>query len=158
LRTTSQAIVYVDYILVGTSPSLILNDNTLSDPSSSLANTSSSVSPSILHSHYLAVLDVLNVFREHHLFVKGSKLHLFKSEIKFCGHILCQGTRRAAKSKLEAIRKCSPENIKTITHLKQFLGLAQYYAIYMPHFAQTALLLTLNLKGTIPETKKLVWN
>ena len=32
-----------------------------------------------------------------------------------------------------AIRKWTPESIKTLTHMKAFLGLAQYYAIYMPN-------------------------
>ena len=63
-------------------------------------------------------------------------MHLFREAIKFCGHILSKGQRRAAASKLEAIKKWTPENITRVTHLKGFLGLAQYYAIYMQDFAK----------------------
>ena len=84
-------------------------------------------------------------------------MKLFKVEISFCGHILSKGTRKASASKLEALRKWTPEVMKNITHMKQFLGLAQYYAIYMQNFARTAVPLTRVLKSRDPDDKKIVW-
>ena len=139
LRELPQVMVYIDDVLVGTPGDC---ENNASD---------------IVGSHFKDVYEVLDVFRKHHLFVKGSKMHLFKSEIKFCGHILSGGKRRASPSKLEALNKWTPEVIKTVTHMKQFLGLAQYYALYMKNFAQVAVPLTSQLKCKDPDSRKITW-
>ena len=78
--------------------------------------------------------------------------------VKFCGHILHEGTRRAAPSKLKAIEKWSPEMIRTITHLRGFLGLAQYYSSYVKDFAGLAHPLTEQLKNRSKDNKKVVWD
>jgi transposase InsO family protein len=140
LRDLPFALVYIDDVLVGTPP-----------PS---ANTHEN----ILDIHYRDVRAVLAAFLKHRLFVKGAKMHLFRETIKFCGHILNNGQRRAAPSKLEAIKKWTPEVIKTITHLKGFLGLAQYYAIYMKDFAKIAVPLSRQLKNRAPENTKVKWD
>ena len=67
--------------------------------------------------------------------------------IKFCGHVLSGGKRKAAPSKLEALSKRTWDMIKTVTQLKGFLGLAQFYSQYVMNFAKTALPLTAQLKG-----------
>ena len=41
--------------------------------------------------------------------------------------------------------------------MKQFLGLAQYYAIYMKNFALVAAPLTAQLKTKTPDHRKIVW-
>ena len=112
----------------------------------------------VLELHFQHVCAVLTAFRKHKLFVKGSKMHLFMEIIKFCGHILSYGQRRAAPSKLEAIRKWIPEIMTRVTHLKQFLGLAQYYAIYMRDFAKIAVPLSRQLKNRSAEDSKVVWD
>jgi len=139
LRDIPNVLVYIDDVLVGTSPVM----NGKSD---------------ILDLHFADVTAVLTAFRKHKLFVKGVKMHLFRETIKFCGHILSQGQRRAAPSKLEAIKKWTPECITRLTHLKAFLGLAQYYAIYMKDFAKLAVPLSRQLKGRAPDDVKVVWD
>ena len=96
-------------------------------------------------------------FREHKLFVKGAKMHLFQREIEFCGHILSKGSRRAAPDKLKDIEAWVPDKIRTVTQLKGFLGLTQYYAIYMENYAEHAAALTdaPRNKGT---NKNISWN
>ena len=84
---------------------------------------------SVIERHYQQVYAVLMALRRHKLYVKGVKVHFFVPLIKFCGHILSYGQRKAAASKLEALHKWSPDTIKTIRHMKAFLGLAQYYAL-----------------------------
>ena len=113
-------------------------------------------SNSLIECHYVHVRSVLNALRKHKLFVKGIKLHFFVPEIKFCGHILSHGQRRAAPSKLDALRKWTPDSIKTIRHLKGFLGLAQYYALYMKDYAKIACPLLHALKAT-SEKQKVSW-
>ena len=85
--------------------------------------------------HYEHVRKTLEAFRRFKLTLKGVKCHLFMLMIKFCGHVLCNGTRRAAPSKLKAIERWTPSMIKTVTHLKSFLGLTQFYSIYMKNYA-----------------------
>ena len=92
--------------------------------------------------HYEHVRKTLEAFRRFRLTLKGVKCYLFMLMIKFCGHVLCNGTRRAAPSKLKAIERWKPEMIKTVTHLKSFLGLTQFYSIYMKNYAQVVYPLT----------------
>jgi len=77
--------------------------------------------------------------------------------IKFCGHILFDGHRKASPSKLQAIENWKPEMVKTVTHLKGFLGLAQFYSTYVKDFARIALPLTEQLKGKLPQNKQVIW-
>ena len=112
----------------------------------------------VLRRHHRDVRAVSLALRRHKLFVKGSKMHLFRETIQFCGNILSKGQRREATSKLEAIRKWTPESITRITHLKGFLGLAQYYAIYMQDFAIVAVPLSRQLKNRTPDDVNVVWD
>ena len=136
LREVPRARAYVDDILTGTPPS---------------------ESKSLVKEHYQDVCSVLNSFRKHRMTVKGSKVHLFRMMIKFCGHVLSNGQRRAAPSKLEAVKKWTPDMVKTVTHLKGFLGLAQYYSQYVRNFAEIALPLTAKLRGKKGSGNTVVW-
>ena len=127
LRDVNKARAYVDDILVGTP----LPEK-----------------ESLVREHYQDVCRVLETFRRHRMTVKGSRVHLFRLMIKFCGHVLSKGQRRAAPSKLEAVKKWNPEMIKTVTHLKGFLGLAQYFSQYVRNFAEVSLPLTAPLRGS----------
>ena len=140
LRDLPQVLVYIDDILVG-SPM-----------------PSSHCREDIVDLHNRDVRMTLEAFRRHLLFAQGKKVEMFKQLIKFCGHILSQGQRRASPSKLEAIKKFTPEVITRVKHLKGFLGLAQYYAIYMKDFARLAVPLMAQLKNRCPEDTKIQWN
>ena len=126
LKDIPDVCVYIDDVLVGSKGS---SDDTL------------------LRNHFQAVARVLQAFRHHQITAKGSKVHLFMTMIKFCGHLLFDGKRKAAPSKLQAIAEWTPGMIKTITSLRGFLGLAQYYASYVKGFAQMAAPLTDQLKA-----------
>ena len=69
----------------------------------------------LLYEHFEAVSSVLDEFHRHQVTAKGSKVHLFMSMIKFCGHILFDGKRRAAPNKLQAVANWQPEMIKSNT-------------------------------------------
>ena len=112
----------------------------------------------ILDIHFRDVWKTFEAFRAHRVFGKDEKMYMFQGLIQFCGQLLSDGTRRAAPSKLEAIKKWTPEVITRIKHLKGFLGLAQYYAIYMKDYAKLAVPLMAQLKNRVPEDTKIVWN
>ena len=79
LRDQPHACVYIDDVLIGTGPM---------------------VHETIVETHFKAVQEVLEAFRKAKITAKGSKVHLFMTMIKFCGHILSNGQRKAAPSKL----------------------------------------------------------
>ena len=137
LRSVPAACVYIDDVLVG----------------------SRGDSPAaLLRNHFLDLSDVLHAFRRHKITAKGSKVYLYMLMVKFCGHILFDGQRRAAPSKLEALEKWSRNMIKTITHLRGFLGLAQYYSAYVRDFAALAHPLSEQLKARKKSDRRVVWN
>ena len=135
LRDVPRARAYVDDILTG---------------------TPDSGSGDLVREHAKDIGQVLQAFRKYKVTVKGVKVHLFRKMIKFCGHILFDGKRKAAPSKLEALNKWNADMIKTVTHLKGFLGLAQYYAQYVKNFADIAVPLTAQLKGR-EKNRPIVW-
>ena len=72
---------------------------------------------------------------------------MFMTRVKVCGHILEAGTTRAAPSKTEPTDRWSTEHIRTPTQMKAFLGLTQWYSIYMPNYAHWAAILSDSLTG-----------
>lgn len=137
LRDVKCAVAYIDDVLVGTPRSIS--------------------EPKLLQNHFKDCCEVLNTFKQHKITAKGAKVHLFMLMIKFCGHILSDGQRRAAPSKLQAIQEWQPEMITTITHLRGFLGLAQYYSQYVKNFAMISHPLTEQLKSRSPSNRKITW-
>ena len=136
LRDIPQVMCYIDDVLVVSSTSVKSTDPHLFDrerssPSLIMETAHSLTSEELWDLHVFHVCHVLDAFRRHKMFVKGSKMHLFM----FCGYMLSNGQRRAAPSKLEALRKWTREVIARVTHLKGVLGLAHYDAIYMKYFA-----------------------
>ena len=105
LRGTPRAIAYIDDVLISTPQA---------EPSTSL-----------VYEHYQDVCHTLAIFRKYSLGVKGVKVKLFRLSIKFCGQILSQGQRRAAPSKLQAIKDWKYQMITSVLKLKSFMGLAQ---------------------------------
>ena len=179
LRDLTQVLVYIDDVLVGTPEPRsveIIPDQEKSRLVEFLSRSAKNPSDQnmkklddflsncdkqmldILDLHFIHVCGALDTFRKHMLFVKGIKMHLFMITIKFCGHILSGGQRRAAPSKLEAIRKWTPDVMTRVTHLKAFLGLAQYYAIYMKDFARIAVPLRRQLKNRDFDDTRINWD
>ena len=73
-----------------------------------------------LEAHDKAVCKCLECFWKHKLFAKGSKFHMFKRTIKFCGHILSGGTRRAAPNKMKAVEPGQRGPLKRSLRSKAF--------------------------------------
>lgn len=84
LRDVPCAVAYIDDVLVG---------------------SRGDTPEHILKNHFLDCCQVLDAFKKHKITAKGTKVHLFMTMIKFCGHILFEGKRKAAASKLEAVEK-----------------------------------------------------
>ena len=116
-------------------------------------NAQGQIDEQVLEEHYQSLRRLFACFRKYQLTVKREKCFLFKQRVKFCGHILEKGTRRSAPDKLQAISRWQPEHIRTPTQMKAFLGLTQWYAIYMKDYAKYAAVLSNALTGREPHVE-----
>ena len=89
-----------------------------------------------------------------------STASFFSRSVEFCGQILEGGRRRPQPGKLDAIQRW--ELPTTLTGLRGFLGVANYYSNYLKGYAETAgplmdLLKVPKGKWKGKEAKRLVW-
>ena len=106
----------------------------------------------MLENHERVLRATLERLAESELRVDPNKVKLFMEEIEFCGHVLRDGRRRPSPGKLLSIQKWTcPE---TVTQLRGFLGLTNYYSSYVPGYAELAAPLTAKLRLNREEGKK----
>ena len=114
----------------------------------------------VVSNHERDLRAVLDRLAEHGLIVDARKAHMFMNEVEFCGHVLREGTRAPAPGKLLSIQKW--ELPRTVTQLRGFLGLTNYYSSYIPNYAEYAGPLSSKLQlnrvdGKRGSTKPIVW-
>ena len=114
----------------------------------------------LLSNHAKHLDEVLGLFARHNLVAKPSKASFFSRSVEFCGQILEGGRRRPQPGKLDAIQRW--ELPTTLTGLRGFLGVANYYSNYLKGYAETAgplmdLLKVPKGKAKGKEAKRLVW-
>ena len=86
--------------------------------------------------HERDLRQVLDRLAEQQLLVNPLKAKLFMREVEFCGHLLSEGKKRPAPGKLLSIQRW--ELPQTVTQLRGFLGLTNYYSCYVDHYADMA--------------------
>jgi len=97
----------------------------------------------------------LDTLREHELHIKGSKTELFHIEVKFLGFQLSAAGWASTESKVEAIVKWpAPQTVK---HLRSFLGMANFFRIFLPLYSETSAPHTNLLKNTKHGQHRLNW-
>jgi hypothetical protein len=106
----------------------------------------------LLDVHEADIRRVLNTFQENTLVVDWKKVHLFMQEVEFCGHVLKQGRRSPAPGKLLSIQGW--ELPTTVTALRGFLGLTNYYSCYVKNYAELAAPLMAKLQLNREDGKK----
>ena len=84
--------------------------------------------------HEAHVRAVLQRLEEHQMVAKMSKAAFFVDSVEFCGHILGGGCRKPVPGRLMAIQKW--ERPKTIRELRAFMGLCNWYSIYIKNLAK----------------------
>ena len=88
----------------------------------------------LLMAHDRDLRRVLNLLQEQHLVADISKCKLFVPEVEFCGNVLGGGIRKPGQGKLSAIQFW--EQPKNITELGAFLGMANYYHIFIKDYSE----------------------
>ena len=89
--------------------------------------------------------------RQHKLQAKLKKCEFGKQRVKYLGHIVGSGELRVDSEKVAAVVDWpAPFDIKQV---KQFLGFANYYNKFIPHFASVAAPISNLLSGK----REFVW-
>ena len=81
----------------------------------------------MLKAHFDQVVRLFETLEKCHLKVRFEKCHMFMTKVKYCGHILHDGRRSPAPSKVDAIRNWMVDMIRTPNQMKGFLGLVNWY-------------------------------
>jgi hypothetical protein len=117
-----------------------------------IAIFSQSDDPLVHLQHLEAVLASL---REHQLLAKGSKCEFMRRGAEFLGFMVSGEGVRPLPSKIEAVLQIRvPE---TITHLRSFLGMCNFFRAHLPAFAEVSWSLTELLKGSKGGRQGLAW-
>ena len=83
---------------------------------------------------------VLQRLREHKLYAKRSKCSLFQDHLEFLGHVVSAEGISMETDKVQAILDWPTP--RTVTDVRSFLGLANYYRRFVQRYAQVAAPLT----------------
>ena len=114
----------------------------------------------LVANHMRNLQEVLKTLEKHTLVCSMKKSQFFMREVEFCGHILREGRRSPAPGKLLPIQEW--ELPRVVTELRGFLGLCNYFAEYVDHYAEAAAPLMAKLRlsrvdGKKGSKKKLEW-
>ena len=88
----------------------------------------------IIRNHQSHLRAVLRTLEEHRLVASAQKSAFFQKEIEFLGHVLREGMRKPAPGKVLPIQKWKVP--RTITEVRGFLGLTNYFSEYVENYAE----------------------
>ena len=83
---------------------------------------------------------ILTALRDNKLFGKLSKCEFFKTEVEYLGHVISEKGIQVDPKKTSAIKEWPIP--KSVTELRSFLGLANYYRKFVQDFAKITTCLT----------------
>ncbi len=97
-------------------------------------------------SHLKHLNIVLSRFKDHQLYVSAKKYELMKQEISFLGIIVGRGGIKVDPKKIDVLQNWSKP--LTLTDVRSFMGLLQFFRLFIKEFSKLAAPLTnLTKKG-----------
>ena len=106
----------------------------------------------LLEAHERDVTRVLDLLVPHKLTGSSDKASIAVSEVVFAGHVVGNGQQKPIPGKVPAIEHW--EKPKTVSELRAYSGLCNYYSGYIKMYAEYAAPITTMLKGNRGWTKK----
>ena len=115
----------------------------------------------LLEAHERDVTRLLVLLVQNKITGSSDKATVAVSEVVFACHVVGNGQRKPISGNVAAIEHW--EKPKTVSELRPYLGLCNYYSRYIKMYAEYAAPMTAMVKGNREETKKeskkaLVWN
>ena len=98
------------------------------------------------HAEHLRM--VLEKLRQNQLYAKFSKCEFWLEKVAFLGHVLTTEGVAVDPTKIEAVTKW--QQLKNVTDIRIFLGLARYYRRFIKNFSKIAKPMTELLKNGVP--------
>jgi hypothetical protein len=95
---------------------------------------------------------VLQLLRDHQLYAKFSKSEFWLTEVQFLGHVVSSEGISMDPSKVREVLYWKPP--RTVHQVRNFLGLAGYYRIFIPNFSKIVKPIT----DLLNNEDKFVWN
>ena len=86
--------------------------------------------------HLYHIKEFLGVIRDSGLTLNMKKCNFALPEVRFVGHIIGSGQRRADPEKVAAVRDMQPPETKK--QVRQIMGFFSYFRDYIPNFAELA--------------------
>ena len=102
------------------------------------------------HQEHIRV--VLETLRAHKLFAKFSKCEFWLSSVSFLGHVISDEGISVDPKKIEVMRDWKRPT--TVTEIRSFLGLTNYYIRFVENFSKIAMPLTKLTQKNV----KFVWS
>jgi hypothetical protein len=99
---------------------------------------------------------VLERFQEWGVLLKVSKCRFAVQEAKFLGHIVSKNGIKLDNAKKDEVNNLILPD--TVTKLRSFLGLVNFFRDFIDHFAETSHVLYALLKGKMVKQEKIVWS
>ena len=94
------------------------------------------------------IIEVLGRLKTYGACLKMSKCEIGRECFDYLGHTFKDGLRQPQLKKVEAFSKMA--DAKDLKGVQSILGMFNYYRLYVPNFADKAILLTALLKKNTP--------
>ena len=89
-------------------------------------------------SHIKHLRIVFKRLRDNGIKLKPTKCELFRSQVKYLGHIVSREGYKADTSNMRALTVLKEQHPKTVGDVRRILGLLNYYRKYIPNFSLIA--------------------
>ena len=106
----------------------------------------------LIETHFVDLCKVLDVLRKHQLTCNSAKAVLFATGVDFAGQVVGYCICRPIPRKMASLAHW--ERPKNITEMRVFLGLCNYYSVYVHMYAERAARLTKLLQVGHQESNK----